>query len=152
MTKKNSILIEQLGLKPHPEGGWYREIWHSDVVIPQTILGDSYQGNRYAASSIYFLLQEGEESAWHKVMSDEIWLSHSGSPVAITIAPTKEQLAEGKTYLLGANIANGEMPQVLVKKGEWQMSKPIGSEPALVSCIVSPAFTFDDFELIDGPL
>ena len=70
---------ELLDLAPHPEGGWYRETWRA---APESV-PDGYPGPRAAATGIYFLLTPGEESAWHRVRSDELWLWHSGGPLTL---------------------------------------------------------------------
>ena len=68
---ERSPLVEVLGLEPHVEGGYYRELWRSEVLLPRTLLGDLYSGPRASASSIYFLLHPGERSVWHVVASAE---------------------------------------------------------------------------------
>ena len=72
-------LAQQLDLRPHPEGGWFREMWRS----PVSFRPDGYDGSRSAATSIYYLLQPGEESRWHLVRSDELWFWHRGGPLAL---------------------------------------------------------------------
>ncbi|SEU18197.1 cupin domain-containing protein [Paenibacillus sp. NFR01] len=150
MTQKPiSPLVEALGLQPHVEGGWYKRLWNSSVEIPQETLGASYSGPRASASSIYFLLHEGEESKWHKVLSDEIWLWHSGSPIVLSLGGDGDQPGEVTEFILGIDVAGGQQPQVVVPAGVWQAARPLGEEPVLVSCIVSPEFQFDDFTMIE---
>jgi len=84
-SPERSPLVAQLGLEPHVEGGYYRELWRSEVVLPQAILGERYSGARASASSIYFLLHPGEVSRWHVVVSAELWLYHLGSPLTVTL-------------------------------------------------------------------
>ncbi|MFC4775919.1 cupin domain-containing protein [Paenibacillus sp. GCM10023252] len=146
---KQSPLVEALGLKPHIEGGWYREIWKASFEIPQEVLGAPYSGNRYAASSIYFLLHPEEFSDWHTVHSDELWLWHSGSPLLLTLGGTEENPGVRQEIVIGPDVLGGQQPQGLVPAGEWQMAKPLGDEPVLVSCIVAPGFHYDDFRLIE---
>ncbi len=131
-------LAEQLDLQPHPEGGWYRETFRSAV----TFQPDGYAGPRAAATGIYFLLQPGEFSAWHVVASDELWFLHSGSLELRYGGSGPEPAEGGETVVLTAR-----NPQALVPAGVWQSAYPVGDEPALVSCVVSPGFDFADFRL-----
>lgn len=146
--KKVSPLVELLGLQPHVEGGWYRELWKANFTIPQEVLGAPYSGDRAAASSIYFLLHPDEFSDWHTVYSDELWMWHAGSPLKLYLGGTAENPDTRKEIILGTNIEQGQVPQALVPANEWQMAKPLGDEPVLVSCVVAPGFHYDDFKLI----
>jgi predicted cupin superfamily sugar epimerase len=147
--KEISPLVEALGLQPHVEGGWYKRLWRSSFEIPQETLGESYSGPRASASSIYFLLHEGESSEWHTVLSSEIWLYHSGSPIVLSLGGDGEKPENVQEIILGIDVAAGQQPQVIIPAGVWQAARPLGGEPALVSCIVSPEFHFDDFKLIE---
>lgn len=135
---------ERLGLSPHPEGGWFAETWRSDLEIPQAALPASYTRPRSAGTAILFLLMSGQQSEWHSVRSAELWLYHRGSPLVLQ---TGDQKVGATTYLLGADIAAGQQPQVLVPGGHWQRARPRDDEPTLVSCIVVPGFDFADFTL-----
>lgn len=137
------LLAEQLGLQPHPEGGWFRETWRSPVAFRPA----GYPGDRSAATAIYFLLCPGEESAWHVVRSDELWLWHRGGPLALRLGGTAAGPGESSVITLGASIIDGEQPQVLVPGGTWQSAAPASQEPVLVSCVVAPGFDFADFRL-----
>jgi hypothetical protein len=123
-------LARELDLEPHPEGGWYRQTW----VSPEAVrLPDGR--DRATATLIYFLLPAGESSAWHRVVSDELWLGGSGAtPV------------DAEPVVIGADVAAGERPQALVPAGVWQRTVPSDTD-ALLSCVVSPGFDFADFEL-----
>ncbi|GGA07386.1 cupin [Paenibacillus marchantiophytorum] len=143
-----SSFIELLDLKPHPEGGWYKEIWKANVQIPQESLGFPYSGPRHAATSIYFVLQPGEVSRWHTVLSEELWLWHAGSPLQLTLGGTSEHPQAEQDIILGSDVANGQQPQALVPSKAWQSARILGEEPVLVSCIVAPGFHFDDFHMI----
>jgi predicted cupin superfamily sugar epimerase len=140
------LLAEQLGLEPHPEGGWFRETWRS----PASFAPEGYGGERSAATAIYFLLQPGERSRWHVVRSDELWLWHSGGPLDLTLGGAGRAPAGGETIRLGADVAAGQRPQGLVPGGTWQCAAPAGDEAVLVSCAVSPGFDFADFRLHDS--
>src|SRR4029077_10562313 len=114
---------ELLNLIPHPEGGWYRETWRA----APSWQPDGYPGPRSAATGIYFLLTPGEESAWHRVRSDEVWLWHSGGPLIMLAggdgdAPSASPLAA----TLGAARADGQVPQHVVPAGHWQSARPAG--------------------------
>ncbi|MFD1955042.1 cupin domain-containing protein [Paenibacillus thailandensis] len=146
---KLSPLVRALDLQPHVEGGWYKELWKAPFEISKESLGGSYSGGRPAATSIYFLLHPGEFSDWHTVLSDELWLWHSGSPLLLTLGGTGEKPETKREIVLGPDVLNGQQPQALVPRTEWQMAKPLGDEPVLVSCIVAPGFHYDDFKLID---
>lgn len=101
-------MIRMLELQPHPEGGWYRETWRAPA--PDTA--------RASATSIYFLLEQGQRSHWHRVDAAEIWLWHSGSSIALSTSP-------GDTgpivhVRLGGNISAGETPQHVIRTDHWQ--------------------------------
>ena len=124
-------LIERLGLAPHPEGGWYRETWRSDAELA---------GGRAAATSILFLLEQGQRSHWHRVDAEELWIFQSGTPLKLR---TNDGDATVETRL-GAGV--GQSPQHLVRKDEWQSAEAEDGW-CLVACVVSPGFRFEGFEL-----
>lgn len=128
-------LAVQLGLEPHPEGGWYRQTWVSGTTLT---LEDGRV--RPTATLIYFLLPAGESSAWHRVRSDELWMAHRGS-VTVELGGSGPTPVPGERLVVGA-----EMPQALVPADVWQRTL-VAEADALVSCLVSPGFDFDDFEL-----
>ncbi len=144
-----SPLVAAFGLEPHVEGGWFKEIWKSSFEIPKDVLGPRYSGARASASSVYFLLHPGETSEWHKVLSDELWLYHSGGPLLLTLGGDGDKPEAGERIVLGMDVANGQRPQALVPASVWQTATPLGDEPVFVTCIVAPAFHYDDFTLID---
>lgn len=146
--KQLSPFVASLGLQPHVEGGWYKELWKSSFVIPQEVLGREYTGVRASASSIYFLLHPDEFSEWHTVLSDEVWMWHAGSPLRLSLGGDGETPGEVTDIILGLDIAAGQQPQAVVPAKVWQSAYPLGNEPVLVSCIVAPAFHYDDFRLI----
>lgn len=144
-----SPLVDALGMQPHPEGGWYAETWKASFHIPKEVLGTPYTGSRPAATAVYFLLHPGEVSKWHTVVSDELWLWHAGSPVLLTLGGSGDAPEAQEEIVLGMDVAAGQRPQVLVPGTVWQTARPLGDEPALVTCIVAPGFHFDDFRLIE---
>ena len=123
-------LISALALTPHPEGGWYRQTW----------VGPMQEG-RASGTAILFLLREGEHSHWHRVDADEIWLWHAGGPLVLSMGKETAQDA-----ILGPDVLAGQMPQIIVPKGEWQAARSLG-DYTLVSCTVSPGFRFEGFTL-----
>ncbi|MDQ3403314.1 MAG: cupin domain-containing protein [Actinomycetota bacterium] len=138
--------VESLDLRPHPEGGWYRQTWRTDT----TVHPPHYPGERHTCTAIYFLLCPGEESRWHTVRSAELWLWHRGGPLQLFLGGTGERPApEPSTMLLGPDIGRGQEPQALVPPGVWQAARPAAGEEVLVSCVVSPGFDFADFHLLD---
>jgi predicted cupin superfamily sugar epimerase len=141
MTASRPPLAEQFDLQPHPEGGWYRETFRS----PRMVTLEGYAGERHTATAIYFLLNPGEESAWHVVKSDEIWLWHAGGPLTLRLGGDGPQPGEATEVTLG--MGPGREPQVLIPSGVWQAAVPVGDEYVLVSCVVSPGFDFADFRL-----
>lgn len=127
-------LIRMLDLEPHPEGGWYRETWRAAAP----------GGERASATSIYFLLEQDQRSHWHRVDASEIWLWHAGSPALLSTSAT--DAGPISEIILGNDVWAGETPQHVVEANHWQ-STHARDGWALVSCIVSPGFSFDGFEL-----
>jgi uncharacterized protein len=134
-------LAARLALEPHPEGGWFRQTWSSAV---QVTLADGRV--RPTATLIWFLLPAGESSAWHRVRSDEIWLAHTGV-VRLELGGDGRSPEPSDVVYVGT--AADQLSQALVPSGVWQRTLP-SDEDALVSCLVSPGFDFDDFELLSG--
>jgi hypothetical protein len=133
MTDPRS-LIEALCLEPHPEGGWYRETWRAQAP----------PGGRSPATAILYLLERGGRSHWHRVDATELWLFHAGSALSLRTAPGEAGPVRDRR--LGGDILCGERPQLRVEPGEWQ-SAEADEGWALVSCIVSPGFEFEGFDL-----
>jgi hypothetical protein len=144
MASSRPPLAEQFDLQPHPEGGWYRQTFRSAT----TINPEGYAGERAAATAIYFLLNPGEESAWHVVKSDEIWFFHAGGPLTLRLGGSGDRpAAPGDETVVTLGVGAGCEPQVLVPAGHWQAAAPAGDESVLVSCVVSPGFEFADWRL-----
>ena len=125
-------VIALLGLKPHPEGGHYVETFR-----------DAAEGGRGASSAIYYLLEAGEVSAWHRVDAAEVWHFYAGAPLALTVSPNGH---DATAYRLGTSLAAGERPQVAVPAGHWQTAETLGAW-TLVGCTVAPGFAFAGFEM-----
>ncbi len=141
---------QPLHLQPHPEGGWYAETWRHETQVGPEHLDDpvlgGYPGPRPLATAIYFLLLPGEQSAWHRVRSAELWFAHRGS-LELGLGGVGDTPHELTTLRLGVDVTGGELPQALVPAGVWQRALPLHEEPCLVSCVVAPGFDFDDFRL-----
>ncbi|HEX4688061.1 MAG TPA: cupin domain-containing protein [Nocardioides sp.] len=133
-------LADLLDLEPHPEGGWYRQTWQAEERVRTRDGRD-----RATATLIHFLLPAGECSAWHRVASEEIWLAHRGV-VTLELGGGGEAPHPEVVETLGVDPTAGHRTQVVVPTGIWQRTLPAETD-ALVSCVVSPGFDFDDFEL-----
>jgi predicted cupin superfamily sugar epimerase len=130
-----AAIIARLGLQPHPEGGHYLETWRAPA----------RKGERAAGTSIYYLLRAGERSHWHRVDAAEIWHFYAGDPLALAIAPAAGD-RQASRHVLGPDLSRGQLPQLVVPAGAWQMAVSMGTW-TLVGCTVSPAFEPGGFEL-----
>jgi len=128
-----AAIIAKLGLKPHPEGGWYVETYRHV----------NEGGGRGACTAIYFLLAEGERSHWHRVDAVEIWHWYAGAPLELGLS--EDGRGAGRVTL-GNDLAAGQRPQAVVPAGVWQAAETLGAW-TLVGCTVAPAFDFAGFEL-----
>lgn len=141
--------IERLDLRPHPEGGYFRETYRAAETIAGDALPKGFDGPRAFATAIYFLLTREAFSAFHRIRSDELWHFYAGDPVTLAIldADGKGQLA---TQCLGRDPARGAMPQVVIPAGAWFAAEVASAGSfALVGCTVAPGFDFADFELAE---
>jgi predicted cupin superfamily sugar epimerase len=129
-------VIRLLQLKPHPEGGHFRETFRD----PRSDNG------RAASTAIYFLLAAGQVSRWHRVDVAEVWHWYAGAALELSIAPPAGQ---GVRVRLGNDLESDEQPQAVVPAGQWQSARSLG-DWTLVGCTVAPGFTFDGFELAPG--
>ncbi|MBL7731918.1 MAG: cupin domain-containing protein [Chitinophagaceae bacterium] len=140
--------IQHYSLQPHPEGGWYCQTYRSEGIIPAAALPSSFGGDRLFSTAIYFLLEEGNFSAFHRIKSDECWHFYAGQPLHIYVI-RKDGILE--TVILGNDSTRGELFQYVVPAGCWFASRPApGSAFAFVGCTVSPGFDFADFELANA--
>ena len=133
-------LIRSLGLVRHPEGGYYRETFRAPA-LPFELPG---RGARSASTAVYFLLADGDFSAFHRVQSDEVWHFYAGSPVELH---TLDAARGHERVVLGTDIERGERPQHVVAAGVYQAARLSGPGFALCGCTVAPGFEFADFEL-----
>jgi predicted cupin superfamily sugar epimerase len=134
MPADAQALITRLDLKPHPEGGFYRETFRD----PAT---DAY--GRARSTAIYFLLLEGQVSRWHTVDAVEIWHWYAGAPLELGVAAPGRP---AERMQLGFDAANGMDPQAVVPAGWWQQARSLGTW-TLVGCTVAPGFSFEGFVL-----
>ena len=128
-------IIRLLELKPHPEGGHYRQTF-------QDARADA--SGRAASTAIYFLLARGERSHWHRVDAVEIWHHHAGAPLVLEMAESER--GPVRRMKLGDDLGAGERPQGIVPAGHWQAAESIG-DWTLVGCTVAPGFEFAHFEM-----
>jgi uncharacterized protein len=123
-------VIAALDLVSHPEGGHYRETWADE-----------------SSTAIYFLLQEGESSAWHRVRARaEVWHFHAGAPLRLEVDLHGPGTDSTLAFELGIDLLVGQRPQVVVPAGAWQSARTLGAW-TLAGCTVAPPFTFEAFEL-----
>jgi hypothetical protein len=137
--------INHLRLMPHPEGGYYRQTYSSEASLSRSCLPPGFTGSRAASTAIYFLLEGGDFSAFHRIRSDELWHFYIGDPLEILILGEHAAL---EIVRLGPGLNSGESFQAVVLAGRWFASRvAAGGSFAVVGCTVSPGFHFDDFEL-----
>jgi uncharacterized protein len=138
-------IIRQLGLRPHPEGGFYRETYRCDEGVAAAALPARYGKARSLSTCIYYLLTPGNFSTLHRLRSDEIFHFYLGDSVTMLQLHAD---GRGKTIVLGQDIAAGQQLQVVAAKDVWQgMFLNDGGKFALLGTTVSPGFDFDDFEV-----
>ncbi|HVY52314.1 MAG TPA: cupin domain-containing protein [Devosia sp.] len=122
-----SEIITLLALERHPEGGWFRQTFRDDV-----------PGMRAYSTLIYYLLEAGDRSAWHRIDSAEVWHWYAGAPLELKVGTA--------SMVLGNDFHAGQRPQGVVRRGEWQSARSLG-DWTLVGCTVAPGFEFEHFEL-----
>lgn len=127
-------IIARLELKPHPEGGHYRETFRDQRC-------DGH--GRPCSTAIYFLLARGERSHWHRIDAVEVWHYYAGAPLTLQIA---QDGGIRHSITLGPDVAAGERPQAIVPAGAWQAAESRG-DWTLIGCTVAPGFEFAKFEL-----
>ena len=145
--QRSDQLIQQFNLEPHPEGGWYKQTYKSNEEIVADALPKRFRGSRAFSTAIYFLLEQGNFSAFHRIKSDECWHFYAGDPLLIYII---KQSGELEIISLGNDLEKGQAFQFVVPANCWFASRPApGSEYCFVGCTVSPGFEFADFELAE---
>ena len=132
-------IIAALGLARHPEGGWYAETFRDNS-------GEGPAGGRGHSTAIYFLLEGGDVSAWHRVRdAAEVWHFYAGATLEIRVFDETEGTV---SFTLGNDLAAGERPQAVVPANRWQTARSLG-DWTLVGCTVAPGFDFSQFELAE---
>jgi predicted cupin superfamily sugar epimerase len=140
-------LIRHYGLKPHPEGGYFKESYRSPELFRKSALPSRFSGDRSFSTAIYYLLPEGSSSRLHRISADEVWHFYLGGPLALI-----EIHSDGKVQktILGQDVNQGQRVQLVVQAGIWFGAYPeMGSSYSLVGCTVAPGFDFSDFEMGD---
>ena len=145
MNEKAKYYVAKLQLNPHPEGGYYKEIYRSGEIYFAEHLPGRYSGGRNFSTSIYFLLEGKQVSKFHKLKSDELWHFYDGTSIKIYIFNNSMSLSE---IVLGNNLDKGEIFQIAIEKENWFAAEVIDkSSYSLIGCTVAPGFDFADFEL-----
>lgn len=137
--------IKCLELQPHPEGGYFKEVYRAEGIISQATLPIRYSGGRAYSTAIYYLLESDDFSSLHRLNSDEQWFHIDGSALTIhSIDPAGNYIK----HHIGKNLETGEIPHAIVPHGNWFGGTVDDSDTfSLVGCVVAPGFDFDDFEL-----
>ncbi|NDF97360.1 MAG: cupin domain-containing protein [Chitinophagia bacterium] len=142
---KVSALIEKYRLAPHPEGGYYRSTYRAPLLLSGASLPAAFTGDRPVSTAIYFLLEAGDFSAFHRIKSDECWHFYQGDPLWIHCLDREGHYSR---FTLGGNDEADGHYQLVVPAGTWFASEPAeGSAYSFVGCTVSPGFDFADFEM-----
>jgi len=137
--------IEKLQLEAHPEGGYFRQTYRSDVMIAREALPAGFAGARAASTAIYFLLEGKNFSAFHRLRSDEVWHFYAGDPLVVHVISPEGSYS---SILLGCELEAGQVLQAVVLAGCWFASHVADwSSFAVVGCTVAPGFDFEDFKL-----
>lgn len=136
--------IEQLGLQPHPEGGYYKRTYCSDGAFPGNLDTDPFPAGRAHSTAIFYLMQAGDFAGFHRIKSDELWHFHEGGPLEIYILKAPDQLEL-------IRLEKGEKLQVVVPANHWFAAAPCENTVySLVGCTVSPGFDFRDHEMANA--
>ena len=128
-------IVRTLDLTPHPEGGHYRETWRAPAD----------PGTRSTGTAIYYLLQAGEVSHWHRVDAAEVWHFYAGAALELAMSPDGNRMTR---HRLGPEVLTGDRPQIIVPPAVWQSARSLG-DWTLAGCTVSPGFEFSGFEMAD---
>ena len=146
MEKEVSLIVEKLRLIPHPEGGYYNEIYRSSEKIESQSLPERFGSSRNFSTSIYYLLEGEQVSMFHRLKSDELWHHYKGSAILL-------HCFENDRYTLvrlGDNLDLGQVPQFAVEAGTWFAAEVENKNSySLAGCTVAPGFDFSDFELAE---
>ena len=139
--------VTQLGLLSHPEGGYYKEIYRAQELIEKPALPERFSGDRNHSTAIYYLLEKGDFSCFHRIKSDEIWHHYAGGVIHIYLLENNKI----KLLKLGMDLESGEQPVCVVPRNTWFAAEPApDTEYTLAGCTVAPGFDFHDFEMADA--
>ncbi|MCZ7603441.1 MAG: cupin domain-containing protein [Melioribacteraceae bacterium] len=142
-----STLVEKLELQRHPEGGYFKEVYRSDEFIKVEGLPERYSSERCFSTSIYYMLEGEQFSAFHKLQSDETWHFYLGSPIVLHLISSEGDYSK---IILGQNITEDEILQYTIPRETWFAAEVKDKNTySLVCCTVSPGFDFADFEMGD---
>lgn len=142
--KNYNEIVKLFGMLPHPEGGYYREVYRSAEIIKKDLLPERYKEDRAFSTSIYYMLAGEQVSHFHKLKSDEIWHFYLGSHLIIHILDLNSGY---KKIKVGNNLTNGEIPQLVIQKEKYFAAEVSDKNSfGLIGCTVSPGFDFNDFE------
>ena len=140
LAPRAAQIVQNLGLSPHPEGGWYRERFRS----PRSVQPADGRPPRSALTTIDFLLARGQFSAWHRVASDEVWHLLEGGPLRLWTVPAAADRITAITTITAIDLATGSSLCHVVEAGDWQAAEPLG-DFAHCGATVGPGFDFADF-------
>ncbi len=142
-----STLVEKLDLQPHPEGGYFKEVYRSDELIKTEGLSERYTSERCFGTSIYYMLEGEQFSAFHKLQSDETWHFYLGSSIVLHLISSEGNYSK---IVLGQNLTEDEVLQYTIPKETWFAAEVKDKNSfSLVGCTVTPGFDFADFEMGD---
>ena len=141
-------VIERLNLLPHPEGGYYRRNWQSQLQAEaKDATGKSVHPIRSIGSSILYLLPSNEVCAWHRVACDEMWHYYNGSGLKMYLLNSFTGLSE---HSLGMDIEKGQLPQLIIPRNTWFCGEVLDNEAySFCGCTLWPSFSYADFELAE---
>jgi uncharacterized protein len=138
LNKKAVQLIKRLGLKKHPEGGYFKQTYTADTIV--NVVG--YDQPRYISTAIYYMLVGDQFSAFHRIRSDELWHHYTGGSL------TLHTIGNGKLSKVKMGKSRGEAPQVIIKANTWFAASLNDKKSyCLLGCTVSPGFDYRDWEL-----
>lgn len=144
LSQDSKLFIEKFNLQPHPEGGYYARTYQSALTINQSCLPEKFSGERPLSTAIYYLLEQGDFSAFHRLRSDECWHFYAGGSLYLFVFQHDGGLQK---IVLGGNISEDEHPQYVVEADKWFAAVPAeNSAFSFVGCTVSPGFDFKDLE------
>lgn len=142
--------IEKLEMQPHPEGGYFKEVYRAVESHKAEHLPDRFGGDRPHSTSIYFLLKGSDKSKFHRIKSDEIWHFYDGASATIYRITAAGELIK---HLVGRDFEKGESLQVMIPAGDW-FAAEVNTENSFIlcGCTVAPGFHFEDFKLAERDL